>query len=79
MDISLRPETRKLLEERLSAGKFGSADDLVVAALKAYDEIESLDESALDAIDQAEEHIERRETQDWRDVRQQVQSKFLGK
>jgi Arc/MetJ-type ribon-helix-helix transcriptional regulator len=72
MDISLRPETRKLLEERISAGQFRSADDLVIAALKAFDEIEALDESAPDAIDQAEEQIERGETHDWRDVRQEV-------
>ena len=79
MDISLRPETCKLLEERINAGKFRNADELVIAALSAFDELGTLDEATLDAIDDAEDQIERGEVRDWREVREEVRAKFLGK
>lgn len=34
---------------------------------------------ALDAIDRAEDQIERGEVRDWNDVRDNVRSRFLGK
>jgi Arc/MetJ-type ribon-helix-helix transcriptional regulator len=79
MDISLRPETCELIEERLKAGKFATADELVVAALEAFDELDTLDEATLDAIDEAEDQIERGEVHDWRQVREELRAKFLGK
>jgi Arc/MetJ-type ribon-helix-helix transcriptional regulator len=81
MDIALRPETRKLLEDRLKGGRYATADELVRAALQALNQIDAqgLDEPILDAIDLSEDLIERGEMRDWKDVRQHFRDKFLGK
>ncbi len=81
MNIALSPETEKLLQEKLSSGDYRSADDVVHAALEALNEIEAsgLDEATLDAIDRAEDQIERGEVHDWKDVRDKVRAKFVGK
>ena len=80
MDISLSPETQKLLGERLKSGEYRSADDVVHAAERALNELEAhgFDERTLDAIDRAEDQIERGEYHDWKDVRDHVGRKFLG-
>ena len=79
--ISLSPETQKLVEEKLKSGAYRSADEVVHAAIEALNELEAhgLDEETLDAIDRAEGQIERGEVHDWKDVREQVRAKFLGK
>ncbi len=81
MNIALSPETEKLLQEKLNSGDYHSVDDVVHAALEALNEIEAagLDEATLDAIDRAEDQIDRGEVHDWKDVREQVRAKFLGK
>ena len=81
MDIPLSPETQRLLEDKLNHGGYGTADEMVRAALGALDELEGrdLDPETLDAIDRAEDQIERGEVHDWRDVREQVRRQFLGK
>jgi hypothetical protein len=38
-----------------------------------------LDQATLDAIDSAEDQIEQGRVHDWKDVREQVRAKFLGK
>lgn len=81
MTISLRPETQKLLEQKLQSGEYVSADQVVHAALQALHDLEShsLDKKTLDAIDRAEDQIERGEVHDWKDIREHVRAKFLGK
>lgn len=81
MNIALSPQTQRLLEEKLNSGGSRSADDVVRAGLEALNEIEAhgLDPETLDAIDRAEDQIERGELHDWKDVREQVRAKFLGK
>jgi len=81
MTISLSDETQKLVEEKLRSGAYRSADEVVHAALQALNELEShaLDDETLDAIDRAEDQIERGDVHDWKDVREQVRAKFLGK
>jgi Arc/MetJ-type ribon-helix-helix transcriptional regulator len=78
MNISLSPETQELLERKLKTGAYPSADAVVQAALEALDKIDALDDSTFDAIDRAEDQIERGEVHDWKDVREQVRAKFLG-
>lgn len=79
MTITLSAETRKLLEERLKAGGYRSADEVVHAALSALVELEAhgLDAETLDAIDRAEDEIDRGEAHDWTDVRDRIRAKFL--
>jgi Arc/MetJ-type ribon-helix-helix transcriptional regulator len=80
MVISLSPETQKLLEEKLKAGAYRSADEVVQAALDALDQLEAagLDGDTLDAIDRAEDQIDKGEVHDWNAVREQVRAKFVG-
>ncbi|HEY8665621.1 MAG TPA: hypothetical protein VIL86_03105 [Tepidisphaeraceae bacterium] len=81
MNIILSPETQRLLDEKLKDGEYPSADDVVRAGLEALDKIkaDSLDDGTLDAIDRSEDQIERGDVHDWKDVREQVRAKFLGK
>jgi putative addiction module CopG family antidote len=79
MTITLSEKTQKLVEERIRSGAYRSADEVVHAALEALNELEvgELDEDTLDAIDRAEEQIERGQVHDWQGVREQVRAKFL--
>ena len=78
MTTTLGPETRKLLEDQLKKGNFASADEVVHAALRALEELNELDEETLDAIDEAEDELERGEALDWKDVRGEIRKEFLG-
>ena len=81
MAISLSPEVQKLLEERVKNGGYRSADEVVVAALDALNDREALapDNAVLDAIDEAEDQIDRGDVREWKDVRDEVRAKFTGK
>jgi Arc/MetJ-type ribon-helix-helix transcriptional regulator len=74
MTVDLSPKTQKLLEERLKEGPFESADELVYAALEALD-CATLDEETLDALDRAEEQIERGEYHEWDAVKEQLKAR----
>ena len=78
MTIVLSSETQKLLDRKLESGEYGSADEVLHAALKALDWASGglLDEAALDALDRADAQIERGEEHAWKDVRQQVLDMF---
>ena len=80
MTITLSAETRKLLEEKLKSGGYGSAEEVVHAALQALSELEArdVDEETHDAIDRAEDQIDRGEVHDWETVREQVHKIFQG-
>ena len=80
MTITLSAETRKLVEEKLKSGAYRSADEVVHAAIEALNELEAqgLDEPTLDAIDRAEDQVERGQVHDWKDVREQVRARFVG-
>ena len=70
MTISLSP---KAIEEKLKSGAYRSADDVVHAASEALADAESfgsLDAATLDAIDRAEDQIERGEVHDWKAARE---------
>ena len=81
MGISLSQETETLLADRVKSGAYRSADEVVHAALRALDALEAseFDAEALDAIDSAEDQIERGEVHEWKDVREQVRARFLEK
>jgi Arc/MetJ-type ribon-helix-helix transcriptional regulator len=81
MKLTLRPETERLLEEKLALGKYDNADDLLRAALSALTEQEalSLDAATLDSIDRAEDQIASGQGHRWDDVRQKVRDRFLGR
>jgi len=80
MNISISRETQKLLEERMQQGGYQSADDVVHAALEALNEMEMgpLDEKTQDAIDRAEDQIERGEFRDLDEVKDQIRAEFIA-
>ena len=78
MTIVLSAGTQKLLDQKLKSGEYGSADEVLHAALEALDWAAGglLDEATLDALDRAEDQIERGEEHDWKDVRERVRDIF---
>ena len=78
MDLSLSPETQKLIEERMQRDGYASADDVVRAALELLDQRSDLDGETLAAIDRAEAQIERGEYREWKDASAELRKKFLG-
>ena len=81
MTVSLSPETQELLQRKLQTGGYPSADAVIFAALEALEKLsgDPLSESALDSIDRAEDQIDRGNVHEWKDVREQVRARFLGK
>ena len=79
--VRLNEQTEKLLEEKVQSGDYGSADEVVRAALLALDEAKSigLSDEVLDAIDRAEDQIDSGQVHDLKDVRENVQNMFFGK
>jgi putative addiction module CopG family antidote len=78
MTISLSPATQKLLEDRLNSGGYGSADEIVHAALEALAEaeVDELDEATLDALEVAEKQVDRGEVYNWKDIRDEVRARL---
>jgi Arc/MetJ-type ribon-helix-helix transcriptional regulator len=63
MNVTLSPQTQKLLEERMKEGDYASPDDIIRVALETLEgeAIEDLDPQTLEAIDRAEAQAERGE------------------
>ncbi len=81
MNITLGPETQRLLEDQLKSGQYTSPDEVLRAALNALNEISpgELDEATLDAIDESEDQIEHGQVEDWEDVRARISAKYPGR
>ena len=79
MTVTISPETQKLLEEKLKTGAYSSADELLHAALEALGTEAELDRETLEAIDRAEEAVDAGRVHEWKDVREVVKAKLLGK
>jgi antitoxin ParD1/3/4 len=78
MELSLTPETRKLIEERMRRDGYATADEVVRAALELLDQHADLDPETLAAIDRAEEQIARGEYREWTQASAELRKKFLG-
>src|SRR5277367_6730821 len=82
MTLTLTPETQRLVEEKLKDGTFRSFDEIVHAGLVALSDqqqSEELDDETLDAIDEAEDAIERGEVHDWEDVKKHLREILASK
>ena len=82
MDISLTPETQRLIEERMKQSGFASADELVRVALQTLDQTtgqayEDLDQQTWAAIEQAEAQYQRGEGRLWEEVREKIRARFI--
>jgi Arc/MetJ-type ribon-helix-helix transcriptional regulator len=80
MELTLAPETRRLIEEKLKQGVYHSADDLICKALAALSEIQNeLDDETLDALDEAQDAIERGDVHEWEDVKKHIRERLATK
>jgi len=84
MNISVSERTRKLLEQQMKRGRFGSHDEVVRTALQTLDElrgepIEDLDKETQAALNRAFAQSERREGEPWAEFRAKFEAKHLRK
>lgn len=62
MNISLRPELERFVEKKVRAGEYGSADQVLEAALiRLMDDDDELDHETLAAIEEGEAQLDRGE------------------
>lgn len=79
MNVSLKPEVQRFVDEQVRAGRFGSADAVLeagVARLMLDPEPAELDEETLAAIERAREQFARGEGVPLDEVAQRLRTKF---
>ncbi len=81
MQITLTPETQQLVERMLKEGRYRNLDVLIQAGVAMLTEPlpAELDEETLDAIDEAEDQIERGEVYAWDDVKKRMDERLAAK
>lgn len=84
MNITLSPETQKLLQEQMKLGHFSTPDDAVRTALQTLaetrgEDYEDLDAETREAIDEAEAQYQRGEGRPWAEVRAELLARFVKK
>jgi len=84
MNVTLTPESQKLLELQLKKGNFSSAEKAVHFALEALDQvrgddIEDLDRETQAAIERAFAQSARGEGRSWEEVRRELSAKYFSK
>jgi putative addiction module CopG family antidote len=84
MNVTLRPEVAKFIEEQVRAGRFHSPDDAINAAitrLQAEQELlaEEIDDADLAAIQEGLAQLDRGEGRPWEEVRAELRAKYLAK
>jgi hypothetical protein len=84
MIIELRPETQRIIQDRMKVAGVTTADDLVLLALDALDQmqgesIEELDSETQAAIQRATARSARGEGRPWEEVRAEIRAKYIAK
>jgi antitoxin ParD1/3/4 len=59
MTLSLSPHVQEMIRKRLESGRYGSAEDVIVAGLEALDQEEELGDLAPGELDRLLEEAER--------------------
>ena len=81
MNVTLKPELERFIEDQVNAGRFSSPTEVLEAGLArlmvepARDELDSED---LAAVDESEAQIARGEDMDWKDVSTRLRREYLG-
>jgi antitoxin ParD1/3/4 len=80
MNISLSPETQKLIEERMKRAGYRTADEAVRSALETMEqfEAEELDDQTLAEIEEGEAQLDRGEGLPLKEAFEQLRKKHLG-
>lgn len=84
MQITISPETHKLLEEQMKKHGLASPDDAVRVALehlgpRNVGTIEALDPETQAAIDEGWNQSEREAGRPWEAVREEIRNRFIRK
>jgi len=82
MNIALKPEIERFIENLVDGGRFGSPADVLEEALTRMMEEEAaaeMDTRTLRAIDVSEEQIARGEYRSWKEVSRELRAKYLGR
>jgi len=81
MNVSLKPELERFVEEQVKAGRFSSPAEVLEAGLARLmlDPLpDELDAEDLAAIAESEEQIARGEDLDWKEVSKELRRRYLG-
>ena len=75
-----KPNLQKFIDEQVKAGHFPSAQAAVETAVEQMMlDHGVLDDETIAAIAKADAEYEQRQFKEWRDVRDELRKKFLGK
>ena len=82
MSFALKPDTQRLIVERMKQTGIDSPDELVRVALQTLDQVRGEDYDTLDAqtraaIEAAEAQFARGEGRPWEDVREELRARFI--
>ena len=80
MNVTLKPELAKFVEDEVKAGRFSSPGEVLEAGLARLmlDPLDhQLDAEDLEAIEESERQIARGEDLDWNDVSAELRRKYL--
>ena len=78
MNVFVRPELEKLINEKVQSGQYGSTEEVLNAALqllKEHDEVEDRLEKLLQEGEDSGEPTEMTQ-QDWDDIRREVRQHY---
>jgi putative addiction module CopG family antidote len=81
MQIPLKPELEKFVDEQVRTGRFPSASAVIEAGLSRLmldPEPNPIDEQTLASLERAEEQIDRGQYRDWSEVSVELRKKYLG-
>jgi putative addiction module CopG family antidote len=80
MNISLKPDARRFIEEQVKAGRFQSAGEVLEEAVsRMMLDSEDLDDQTAAAINRAEEQIDRGEGMDFDQFAAEIRGRISAK
>jgi len=82
MQVQLKPELARFIEDQVKSGRYGSPEDAVnaaVAKLQSEEELlaDELDDEDLARIEEGLVQAGRGETRPWAEVREELRAKYL--
>jgi putative addiction module CopG family antidote len=80
MNVMLKPELQRFVEEQVESGRFTTPAEVLEAAILRLREesTDDLDSDDIAAIDESERQIARGEDMDWGEVSAKLRQRYLG-
>jgi putative addiction module CopG family antidote len=83
MNVPLKPELERFVEEQVKAGRFSSASDVIEAGLARLmldpvSNVDELDDADVSSIEASERQIAKGKDLDWKEVSSQLRREYLG-